>query len=672
MTIYIMEHPATLLPNRSPQLRDVMDLDFRRLTKVLSGWQPTYDDDFQVISHWSQIGEWFDREKPTRIALDLETDRNWNVDMVGVATTAEHARLLALPDPEGLDALWKAIAKYKTEVVVHYGEGLEVPWFLDCHSNEIPFIIHDLHKLFHAWDCEYASAGRDSEDRTTGGGSGALAFIQSLYTWRPYHKHLLKEAEGDFTKKAHYCMLDCVVTYEAFHRLEEQCRVQQLEAYQAYLRDAVSLLPIMSRMSRRGWAVDKATFDLRRASLATTARAQAEALVATYGEGIKPKGKKAKTLVSVAGLKTVLASRGIKLPMEKNAKGVPTPSLTRESRQKLIAKHPELADLDAYWETQDTLSDCYKPIIGKDGRCHAEWTGYLTSWRWRCTHPNIAQWPEQERHIFIASPGSVLVQFDTSAGEYRWFAGESADPALLARFAAYDVSHDPREHPHVANTAVLFDVDRDTAASWKSSSDPHKKACYTFSKNYIYRLMYSFEGGIDELRAAAAKAGLKFSRKDIEKFDKIWFRKYPIAAEWRQRQARMVTRTHLVQCREWGYVRRIHGQDEAKAKNIALNFPMQAGIAGIINRTVITVHYQWDDFLKTLSPEEEVMARLRGLGPVPLANMHDGLVYEIDDALAEHFSTWVKGIMEQPLQTLGGLVIPVDVKSGAAWGSGLK
>lgn len=654
MTVYVMEHPASLLPHRSPHLRDVMDLDFRRLTKLLTGWRPTYRDDFKVLGHWTELNQWFDHHKPKRVAIDLEWNARQEVDMVGMAVTPQDARLLALPDEEGLHALWNALARHGSEVVVHYGEGLELPWLLENHPSGIPFRVHDLHKLFHAWDTEYASAGRDQDDRKEGGGSGALAFIQSLYTWRPYHKHLLGRAAKtfDFSLKTHYCMLDCVVTWEAFCRIEELLKAELPMSHAAYERDAVPLLVAMAKMNRLGWLVDKKRFAEKKKELTQTAKDQAEALVALYGEAIKPKGKKARTLVSVAGLKTVLTAQGIVLPKKRRDDGRTTETLDREARQKLIEKYPELSALDAYWETQDLLSDCYKDIVSKDGRCHASWSGYLSSWRWRCTKPNIAQWPEAERDIFVADVGHVLVQFDTSAGEYRWFAGESGDPALLDVFRQYDACGDSAKHPHVVNTSVLFATDRATAATWKNSKDPHEKAKYTFSKNYIYRLMYSYEGGIDELRATAAKAGLKFSRKDIADFDKTWFAKFPVAAAWRERQARQTVRTRLVTCRAWGYTRRLHGQDEAKLKNIALNHPQQAGIAGIINKTVLRVDEEY--------------------GILPLANMHDGLIYQFPEGKMASLIPRVKAIMEEPLASVSGIVIPVDIKVGPAWGAHME
>src|SRR5512146_2946837 len=105
-------------------------------------------------------------------------------------------------------------------------------------------------------------------------------------------------------------------------------------------------------------------------------------------------------------------------------------------------------------------------------------------------------------------------------------------------------------------------------------------------------------------------------------------------------------------CREWGYARRLHGQDLAKIKNVALNHPQQAGIAGIINRTVLEVD--------------------KTFGIIPLANMHDGLIYQIPRGSETVMVPLIKAIMERPLASVRGIVVPVDIKVGEAWGVGLK
>lgn len=660
-----MEHPAALLPNRSPELRDVFHHDCGRLALLLDGFRPRYTDDFGVVSSWMDLIAWLDPAlaEGTRIALDLETDKDGQVDMIGLACSAESARLIYLPDPELLTGLLERLRGH--QVIVHYGEGLELPWLLSIYGDDdIPFVVDDLHKLFHAYDPEYAYAGRDSDDER-GAGSGALAFIQSLYSWRPYHKHLLAVAveTHDRALKAVYCQLDCVVTWECFHRLRNKLIGEMPEALKAYERHAVPLLPIMAGMKKAGWKVDEELFAARRKELREQTQTQAQALVAEYGEGIKPKGKKAKTLVSMQGLKTVLEAQGVKLPKEKRANGTTSASLNREARQKLFLRHPELTGIEAYFGTQDRLSDFYKNgIIAEDGRCHATWSGYEKSWRWRCTDPNLTQWPEEDRDVFVADPGMVLVQFDTSAGEYRWFAGESGDPGLLAVFREYDRTGDKRTHPHVVNTALLFGVSPDEAVTWKVNPEPKLKARYVFSKNYIYRLLYSYDGGVDELRAAAAKSGLKFSRKDIEGFDRMWFDRYPVAKAYRERQAARAYRERFVSVREWGYGRRIHVQDDSKIKNIGLNHVEQAGIAGIVNETVCATWNEWRVW--------------------PLANMHDGLVYqwwadknrpdEGDYESLPGFIEFIRASLTRPLSSINNMVIPVDVKVGPRWGTSME
>ena len=663
--LYLLEHPGVLLPNRSPELRDLFGLDFRRLAKLATGWRPPVPvDDFQVVETWEALGAWLEAVPPgVRLALDLETQgKGTEPDMVGLASSAERACLLPLPAPELLRWLKDWFVERRAQLIVHYGEGLEVDWLLEVLGDQFSQVtVHDLHKLFHAYDPEYASAGRDKGlGGKRGGGSGALAFIQSIYSWRPYHKHLLAQAKGDFAKKARYCMLDCVVEWESFHRLEVQMGQQAPAALAAYHRDAVPLLPIMVKMSRAGVPVDRQRFTERRDALRLEVAAQGDALVAEWGNGIRPKGKKAKWPVSLEAVKAVLTAYGVRLPRKRDPEtGLWKPTLDREARQKLVGEYPELELLGEYLGNRDVLTDFYKPaIVGKDGACHSHWSGYLTSWRWRCTDPNLAQHPAKERRVFRAPPGCVLVELDTISGEYGWFAGECQDPLLLEEMRAFYA--DPGQvlqHPMVIATAHAFNVGLDQAAVWKASLDPALKARYTFAKNNSYRRLYAYTGGINSLKGPCAKAGLKWSRALFEGLDRDWFRRYPGAAEWRHRHVAQCRQTRLAVCREWGYVRRLHGQQGPEVDNAGLNELMQAGIAGIVNRAI---RLTWQT-----------------LGLVPLVNMHDGKL----DAVPEggigtlNFNGCVhklRALMQPPLATLGGLVIPVEVKVGEWWGTEMQ
>lgn len=674
---FLLEHPGILLPNRSPELRDVFGLDFRRMARLATGWRPpVLVDDFQVVEDWERLREWLDYAPlGTRLALDLETrGKGTEPDMVGLASSPERACVLPLPS-DSLEGLVAWLVARRSQLIVHYGEGLEVDWLLEALGDDIDRVtIHDLGKLFHAYDPEYASAGRDKgPGGKRGGGSGALAFIQSLYSWRPYHKHLLAQAKGDLAKKAHYCMLDCVVEWECFHALEAAMGPREMPtggtlrgpgqlSLEAYRRDAVPLLPIMVRMSRAGVLVDRERFQERRRGLTLEVEAQGSALVAEWGDGIRPKGKKAKWPVSLEAVKTVLTARGIRLPRKRDPEtGVWKPTLDREARQKLVGEYPELELLGEYLGNRDILTDFYKPsIVGKDGACRPHWSGYLTSWRWRCTDPNLAQHPRGERGVFQAPPGHVLVELDTISGEYGWFAEECQDPLLLAEMRAFYATGDVLRHPMVIATANAFNVGLDQAAEWKVSPDPKLKSRYTFAKNNSYRRLYAYMGGIDSLKGPCAKAGLKWSRKLFQDLDAEWFRRYPQAAEWRHRHVAQCRQTRLAVCREWGYVRRLHGQQGPEVDNAGLDYPMQAGIAGVVNRAIRLAWDQWE--------------------LVPLVNMHDGALWAVP---VEHGPDGVgpatiplvaplRDLMQPTLRTLGGLVIPVEVKVGQWWGQDMQ
>lgn len=655
-SIYTMEHPALLAPSRSPQLHDLFTHDMARVGKLASGWRPpAYQDDFRIIDDYRDLYDWLAMSNG-RIALDLETrGRTFNVDMVGLARSSTAACICPMPDEKLEHALadWITQKDY-AEIIVHYGEGLELTWLRGLLGDDVwrRTTIHDTHKLFHAWDPEYAKAGAGDKQRKMGGGSGALAFLQSLYTWRPYHKHLLPDAERrqDMAAKRHYCMLDCVVTWEIFDRLSQQMQEECPDAWTAYNRDGRTLPVVMQEMSRRGIAVDVQRFADRRRLLRDNGKHLAAACIAEFGPDIAPKGKHAKTAISLQGVVRVLQERGVKIPRAKKITrkdGQPSIKFDRETRKRLLSVIPGLDTLNDYFETQDTLSDFYKDgIADKDGVCRPHWSGFLASWRFRCTGPNLTQWPKSERGVFIARPGYTLAEFDTVAGEYQWFAAVCQDPALLEMFRQYNATRDVRLHPHVVNASVLFHTTVDEAVTWKETQSPHK-ARYTFAKNYIFRYMNSFEGGVDSLRQSAAKAGLAFSRKDIAAFDKTWDDRFPVANKWRRAFVEAAYRTNVTVHRAWGYRRLYHGYGSG-VKNEILDSEWQSGIAGIVNRVILAV---WDRY-----------------GIAPCVNAHDGLLYELLKDQWEALARWIYHAFVEPVPALNGSIIPVDVAVGDRWG----
>ena len=331
---FLMEHPAVLGPARSPQLRDVFHHYMRRLARYMGGATPrAYVDDFPIVQDMASVQAAVSAWAPgAPIALDIELDYTGQPDMVAVASSPERALLLPLPAVDGLMVLVEALRG--RHVIVHFAEGLEIEWLLGLglhlgpHDPEI--ILHDTHKLFHAWDPEYAHGGDDGTGKTARRGSGALAFLQSLYTERPYHKYMLADAGGNYAEKARYCCLDACVTWEIFDTLGTMMRAQRPWAWAAYERE-LPLLPIMVAMRRQGLPVDQATFDERRAVLTARAAELAVAVGEAFPDA-KPKGKKAKGVVSHAGLRRALEARGIRVPIHRTTH---KPTVNREARQAL-------------------------------------------------------------------------------------------------------------------------------------------------------------------------------------------------------------------------------------------------------------------------------------------------------------------------------------------------
>ena len=636
----LMMHPATLLPNRQPELRDVFHADMRRLGRLLGGGPAPYQDDFRHLDDPDALGAWLGDTTETLVALDLETDADWNVNLIGLALNSQTA-CTVLPTPEMLSVLHHLLPH--RVVVVHYAEGIEQEWL--AAQGIRPGRLHDLHKLLHAWDPEYAYGGDDENDRAKARGSGALAFAQSLFTWRPYHKHLLAQAEHrqDAALKRHYCMLDCVVTAEAFLRLRVKMATEaprQLAAYEAH---GAPMLPVLVAARETGLLVDPVRWRERQVVLQADAATAVQDAYAAFGDTIRPKTKKAKQPIGIAALKKTLIAQGVKLSSKRRADGRRTPTLDREARRVLLASHPQLESLERYFSAVDTLSDCYhKKIISVDGRVHPHWSGFLRTWRWRSRQPNATQWPRQERGVFVAPPGQVIVGVDASAGEYRWWAGESQDVALLTTFRDYDTSGRVESHPHVLNAMVLFKASADEVVHWKRTED----ARYTFAKNFIYWIIYAFRGGEDSLRPTAAKAGLEFSGPRMRRLRADLLERCPQGADWRAKHVAACTESRQVECREWGYRRLLHGRSP---ENEALNYPMAAGLSGLVNHTILAV---WEAH-----------------GQAPCLYLNDGLYYYTPENDWEPLARTLHGAMTTPLKTLANMVIPADLSVGDRMGS---
>ena len=277
-------------------------------------------------------------------------------------------------------------------------------------------------------------------------------------------------------------------------------------------------------------------------------------------------------------------------------------------------------------------------ISRRTGRIHTSYhqavaaTGRLSS-----TDPNLQNIPVRTpegrriRQAFIAPPGFRIVAADYSQIELRIMAHLSRDQGLLDAFTG---NHDV----HRATAAEVFGVPLDQV-----THDQRRSA-----KAINFGLMYG-------MSAFGLAKQLEVGRGEAQEYIELYFARYPGVKAFMDRIRQEAAERGFV---ETLYGRRLYlpeinsrnGQRRQAAERTAINAPMQGTAADIIKRAMVTV----DRWLA----EERVNARM-------IMQVHDELVFEVEDSLVQSFSAEVAAQMA----AAGALSVPlvVDVGAGGNW-----
>ncbi|MBJ9954064.1 MULTISPECIES: DNA polymerase I [unclassified Acinetobacter] len=258
-------------------------------------------------------------------------------------------------------------------------------------------------------------------------------------------------------------------------------------------------------------------------------------------------------------------------------------------------------------------------------------TGRLSS-----TDPNLQNIPVREeigrqiRKAFIAPKGRVLLAADYSQIELRLMAHFSQDEALVDAFKnGQDV------HRRTASEVLGVELEAVT-------SDQRRQA-----KAVNFGLLY----GMSEFGLIRQ---LGFTREESQNYIKQYFHRYPGIYEYMQRTRQVAL--------EQGFVETITGRrlytPDIDARNMmvrkgaeraAINAPLQGSAAEIIKMAMIEV----DKIL----PKDQ--AKL-------LLQVHDELVFEVDEAVADQMAEQIKDVMQKVVTLSVPLV--VEVGQGKNWG----
>ncbi len=321
---------------------------------------------------------------------------------------------------------------------------------------------------------------------------------------------------------------------------------------------------------------------------------------------------------------------------------------TKESElEKMTDLHPIIKEVLKYRELSKLLTtyiDSIPDLVAKDGRLHTTLiqTGSTTG-RMASQNPNLQNIPIKSelgrniRKAFIAEKGFSLLSLDYSQMELRIAAFLSKDKKLISIFKE-------GEDIHTAVASEVFGVPLD-----KVDKEMRRQA-----KVINFGIIYGM--GVNALRT-----NLGSDRATAQKFYDDYFKTFSGLAEYLdnvkgEAMRRGYTETLFGRRRYFPGLKSKLPFIKAMAERMAINAPVQGTGADIVKLAMIKV----DEFLVKEKLEEKVY---------PLLQVHDELLYEVQDDVLESIATKIKKVMEDvvPLSETEGIVMKAEAKVGPSW-----
>jgi DNA polymerase-1 len=296
--------------------------------------------------------------------------------------------------------------------------------------------------------------------------------------------------------------------------------------------------------------------------------------------------------------------------------------------EKIQDEHPIVRKILHYRELTKLLStyiDSLPTYVKDDGRIHAHFvqTGAGTG-RFACVDPNLQNLPiksefgQQVREAFVAGKGKVLLSCDYAQVDLRAAAILSQDTHLVEIFEkGIDV--------HTGTAARVFGVPESGV-----TPDMRRKA-----KAINFGILYG-------MGVTALKEGMKVERKEAQEF----------YDQYKATFHRLMEYLEEVKAYAWkhGYTVTLLGRRRevpllksplpflrAQGERIAINAPIQGTSADILKLAMIDAH----EYLVAQKLTDKVKLLLQ---------IHDELVFEIDEDIAETVASGLVEVLENVLK----------------------
>lgn len=426
---------------------------------------------------------------------------------------------------------------------------------------------------------------------------------------------------------AHYAAEDAHVTYRLYEVLDR--KLKEIPELSSILHNIeMPVARVLTTMEENGIELDLSFLDQLSVDFAETIQNLENQIIEIAGESF-----------NVGSPKQVGEVLFEKLGLKGGKKTATGQYSTSEAVLEKI-DHPITALIIEYrglTKLKSTYTEALVKQANTDShRVHTSYHQALTATgRLSSTDPNLQNIPVREeigrqiRKAFIAPKGRVLLAADYSQIELRLMAHFSQDDALVDAF-----KHGQDVHRRTASEVLgvaLEDV----------TNDQRRQA-----KAVNFGLLY----GMSEFGLIRQ---LGFTREESQNYIKQYFHRYPGIYEYMQRTRQVAL--------EQGFVETITGRrlytPDIDARNMmvrkgaeraAINAPLQGSAAEIIKMAMIEV----DKIL----PQDQ--AKL-------LLQVHDELVFEVDEAIAEQLAEQIQDVMQKVVTLSVPLV--VEVGKGKNW-----
>ena len=407
-------------------------------------------------------------------------------------------------------------------------------------------------------------------------------------------------------------------------------RLEELGMHKLYYELELPLCPVLARMEREGFLVDRKALTDFGHMLEGRIAADQEAIYDLAGEtfNINSTQQFGKILFEKLGLP----------PVKKTKTGYST---NAEVLEKLRDKHPivdAVLDYRQLTKLKSTYVDGLTKVIAPDGRIHTSFQNTVTATgRLSSTEPNLQNIPVRTelgaelRKMFVAGPGHVLVDADYSQIELRLLAHIAGDEHMIAAFSS-------GEDIHTVTASQVFGVPAELV-----THEMRRRA-----KAVNFGIVY----GISDF---SLSQDIGVTRREAKEYMERYFETYSGVRAY-------MTRV-VEEAREKGYVSTLLGRrrwlPELRSSNfntrsfgerVALNAPIQGTAADLIKEAMIRVDRR---------------LRAEGLAGRLVLQVHDELIVECPEEEAER----VKALLEEEMEGVARLAVPLtaEAHAGRSW-----